>query len=165
MNILTQRAHVLQGVVPASAALNTNSQVINLSNAQSCSFFIIKGAGGVGTATITVDACDNLTPSNTAKAPFKYRRCIGGGIATDTWGAVTDRTAAQNFVTTAAANDLYEIIVDPAEIGNVVVNGARGRRFCRLSVAQVDATAVLWSVLCILYDLRNKQDVPITAIA
>lgn len=165
MDIFTQRNHVLQGIVPASAALNTNSQVINLTNYQSCSIFIIKGAGAVGTGTITVDACDNLTPSNTAKAPFKYRRCIGGGIATDAWGAVTDRTALQSFVTAAAANDMYEIIVDPADIGNVVVNAARGRRFCRLSVVQVDATAVLWSVLVVLSDPKSAQEIPVTAIA
>lgn len=165
MDIVTQRMHVLQGSVPVSAAMNANSQVVNLTNYQSCSFIIIKGAGAVGTATITVDACDNLTPSNTAKAPFKYRRCIGGGIATDAWGALTDRTAVQNFVTTAAANDMYEIVVDPADIGNVVVNSLRGNRFVRLSIAQVDATAVLWSVLVVLSNPKYAQDVPVTAIA
>jgi hypothetical protein len=162
MDVLTERVHVLSALVPLSRAMNTNSDIVNLTNYQSCSFIIQKGAGGVGTATITVDACDNTTPSNTAKAPFKYRRNIGG---TDTWGAITARTASQSFVTTANANDMYEIIVDPAEIGAVAVNSTYGNRFCRVSVAQVDATAVDYGILAVLGTPRYPQNVPITGIA
>lgn len=161
MDIITQRGHVLQGLVPLSRAMNTSSDIINVANYHDITFYIVKGAGAAGTATITVDVCDTVGPGNTAKCGYKYRRQADGD---DLWGAVTDRTAAQNFVTTAEANGIYEISVDTQEIGNVTVNALKGNHYVRLSIVQSIATAVTYGVFVVLGRPRYPQDVPITAI-
>jgi len=160
-NVLTENANIVQGLPPASAAMTLDSDVINVANQHSVTFIIHKGAGAVGTGTVTVQACDTVGPGNTTAIPFQYRRMVGTGNA---WGALTVATAA-GFVTTASANDLYEITVDPAEVTNAIVNAARGNHFVRLHIVQVDATAVLCGILVILPRQRYPQETPISAIA
>jgi len=159
-NIFTENANVVQGLPPASAAMTLDSDVINVTNQHSATFIIHKGAGAVGTGTVTVQACDTVGPGNILAIPFRYRRMIGTG---NTWGALTVATNA-GFVTTAAANDLYEITVDPAEVTNAIVNGARGNHFVRLHIVQVDATAVLCGILAILPRQAYPQEIPVSAI-
>ena len=161
MDILTERGHLINALPPASVAMNTPSDIINVANYHDITFLIQKGAGAVGTAVISVDVCDTTAPGNTAKCGFKYRRQVGG---TDTWGAVTDRTAAETFTTIASADDMYEISVNIDEIGSTVVNGVRGNHYVRLSVAQVDATAVIYGITAILGRARYGQNVPVSAI-
>lgn len=158
--VFSENANIIQGLEPASRALNTASDVINVANQHSVTFLIHKGAGAVGTGTVTVLACDNVTPSNTTAIPFRYRRMIGG---TNAWGALTVATAA-GFVTTANANDMYEITVDPSEVTAATVNAATGNHYVRLSIAQVDATAVLYGIVAILPLQRYPQETPISAI-
>ena len=161
LHYLTESGHVINALVPLSRAMNTSSDVVSVENYNQLSFLIVKGAGAVGTATITVEACDNNTPSNQAKIPFKYRRQIS---PTDIWGAVTERSAAESFATVAHADDMYEIIVDPADVSNAVVNGARNYHWVRLSVVQVVATAATYGVVAILLSARYGKAVPLSAI-
>ncbi len=159
-NIFTENAHIVMGLAPDSRALNGSSDVINVENQHCVTFLLVKGPGGAGTTTITIGACDDVTPSNAAAIPFQYRRNIGG---TDTWGALTVATAA-GFATTANANDIYEISVDPAEVTNAIVNGARGNRYVRLTMTQIDATACDCCILVLLPRQRYKQQVPMTVL-
>ena len=135
-NIFTENAHIVMGLVPDSRALNGSSDVINISLHHSLTFLLVKGPGAVGTTTLTVEACDTVGPANQTAIPFQYRRNIGG---TDTWGALTVATAV-GFATTANANDIYEISVDPAEVTNAVVNAARNNPYVRLTMTQINAT-------------------------
>ena len=159
-NIFTENAHIVMGLDPDSRALNGSSDVINVANQHSVTFLLVKGPGAVGTTTITVEACNTVGPANTTAIPFRYRRQIGG---TDTWGALTVATAV-GFVTTANADDIYEISVDPQEIVNAVVNAARGNHYVRLTMTQVDATVCDCCILVILPRQRYPQEVPMTAI-
>lgn len=160
--IFSENANIVQGFPPADlAAIACDSDVINVTNQHCVTFILIKGAGAVGTGTVTVQACDDVTPSNTTAIPFQYRRMVGTG---NTWGALTVATAA-GFVTTAAANDLYEITVDPAEVTNATVNALRNNHFVRLHIVSVDATAVNRAILVILPAQRYPQETPISAIA
>jgi len=159
-NIFTQNGHLVQGLVPDSRAMNASSDVINLAHQHNLTFLLIKGAGATGTATITVEACDDVTPSNTTAIPFKYRRNVGG---TDTWGALTDALAA-GFVTTANANDMYEISVDPAEVIRATVNGTIENHYVRMTMTQVVADAVDCTILVILPRQGYPQDVPLTVL-
>ena len=158
MKVLTQYGNVSQGLESASRALNTNSDIYSVRNYNAITFILHKGAGAVGTGTVTVDACNSVVPGATAKAPFYYRRfdSVAG-----TWGALTARTAAESFVTTAQANDIYEITVDPRELHSIVIGGLTGFNFCRLSVAQVDATVVLYGIIVVLGQSRYNQETPI----
>ena len=159
-NILTENMNVVHALTPLQRALNVSTNVINIALQHCATFIIQKGEGAVGTTTVTIDACDDVVPNNTTAIPFQYRRMIGG---TNTWGALTVATAV-GFVTTANADDEYEISVDSAEVTNAIVNGARGNHYVRLTMTQVNATVCTVGIICILPRQRYKQQVPISAI-
>lgn len=159
-NIFTENAHIVMGLVPDSRALNGSSDVINVSLQHSVTALLVKGPGAVGTTTLTVEACDDVAPSNTTAIPFQYRRQVGG---TDTWGALTVATAV-GFATTANANDMYEISIDPAEVTAALVNAARGNHYVRITLTQIDATACDCCIVFVLPRQRYDQQVPITVL-
>lgn len=69
------------------------SDVIFLTKAKGVCFVVAEGAGGTGTATITIQACDDATPSNTSAIAFRYRTLTtAGGL--DTWGAWQNATSS-----------------------------------------------------------------------
>ncbi len=159
-NVLSENANIIQALPPDSAALNTASDVINVALQHTVTFILQKGDGAVGTATLTVEACDDVVPTNQTAIPFQYRRMVGG---TNAWGALTVATAA-GFATTANADDMYEITVDPSEVTNAIVNAARGNHYVRLDLTQIDATACDHGVIAILPRQRYPQETPISAI-
>ena len=81
------------------------SDVISLSQHRGIVFTITKYAGATGTADITVESCDDVTPTTTTAVAFRYRATTGA-----TPGAWT-AAAAAGFTTTAGANQSYEIVV------------------------------------------------------
>ena len=81
------------------------SDVLSLANHQGLRMTIDKYAGATGTATITVESCDNVTPSNTVAIPFRYR--VTTGATPGAWQAA----AAAGFATTAGADQSYDIAV------------------------------------------------------
>lgn len=113
-----------------------STDVIVMRKARSIVFGILKSAGATGTATITVESCDDTTPTTTTAVAFHYRACTSG----NTWGAVTAATTA-GFTTTAGANQMYVIEVSADELSDgdigvrlvateVVDNPCDGAIFC-----------------------------------
>lgn len=154
-NILTQRGHVVHGIAPVADAFagTVASDVFNMENYHGCTFYVYKGVGTTGTSTITVEACDYTTPSNTTAIPFRYRV----NTSSDTWGAVQTATTA-GFATTAGSNHIYEIIVDGDELGDT------GYGYVRLKAVEVVNDPVLGGVLWIGHEPREPQDVPATVL-
>ena len=74
MKVVTEYGNISQGLLPSLAAMNTASDIYNMQSYNAITFVLYKAAGAVGTATITVDACNDVTPSNTAKCGYFYRR-------------------------------------------------------------------------------------------
>lgn len=109
-------------------------------------FIIYEGVGTTGTSTITIDACDDTTPTTTSAVPYRYRTCTTG----DTWSAWTD-VAATGFTLTAGSSHLYEIRVDPADLG------ATGYGYVRLHAVEVANDPVLACVLCGVVALRYRE--------
>lgn len=161
--ILTEYADIVNVLVPASRAINTDTSVVNLKGYAGCSFLIQKGAGAVGTSTITVNACDDTTPSNSTAIVFKYRRMVAATNA-NAWGALTAATTS-GFATTAAANDMYEIVVDADDVGAATVNSTTGHSYVNCGMAQVDATACLIGCVAILWKARYAGATPLSAVA
>jgi hypothetical protein len=111
---LVDKFHTTHGVLPSATAFNgtVDTDIVECL-AQGVLFTIIKGAGAVGTTTVTVRASsDNAAAASTAVA-FMYRTCL----VPDTWGAWTQALAA-GFATTAGANHLYQIYVPAAELAS-----------------------------------------------
>jgi hypothetical protein len=134
---LLNNLHFIKGLDPVADAFagTVTSDVVDLSNHESAIFLIYKGAGATGTSTITVEACDDVTPTNATAIPF-YSKSI---TSTDIQGAMTARAAA-GFDTTAGASQLYAIQVDASQLA------ALGRSFVRLKAVEVVDSPVLGGI-------------------
>lgn len=109
-------------------------------------FIIYKGVGATGTSTITVLACDDTTPTNTSAVAFRYRTCTTG----DTWGNWTAATTT-GFTTTAGSSQLYEIRVDPGDLG------ATGYGYVQLQAVESVDNPVLGGILCGVVNPRYRE--------
>lgn len=154
-DIITQNGHIVHGLAPVADAFagTVSSDVFNMKNYHGCTFYVYKGVGTTGTSTITVEACDDTTPTNTTAIPFRYR----ANTTSDTWGAVTAATTT-GFVTTAGSNHIYEIIVDGDELGDT------GYKYVRLTMVESVDAAVLGGILWVGHEPRYPQDVPATVL-
>ncbi len=89
------------------------SDVLSLANHGGIIFTITKYAGATGTAVITVESCDDVTPTTSTAVAFRYR--VTTGATPGEWQV----GAAAGFTTTAGANQSYEIaIIDSGLSGN-----------------------------------------------
>ena len=134
--------HGLAPVADAFAGATVNSDVVK-ANCEAVLFMVYKGVGTTGTSTVTVEACDDVTPSNTTTVPFYYR----SNTSSDTWGAWTSAAAA-GFTTTAGSNHIYQIWVDAAELAE------EGYEYVRLDMAEVADDPVLGGILIGLVNPR-----------
>ena len=152
---LLQNAHFIKGLDPVADAFagTKASDVVNFENYHSMVFVVYKGVGTTGTSTLTVEACDDTTPSNTTAIPFRYKAITSG----DTEGALTAATTS-GFTTTAGSSQLYLIEVDQDEMGDT------GYGYVRLKAVESADDPVVGAVLIIGYGPRYAQDVPATAI-
>lgn len=150
---MNHNIHWTNGLVPLADYIDTNraTDIIKCESGGAL-FLVYEGAGATGTATITIEACDNVTPSNTTAIPFIYRAMT----TADTWGAWTAATTA-GFGTTAGANHLYEIYADSAEMAE------EGYGYVRLQLTELVNGAVLGGVIIGLVDTRYAV-VPATLI-
>lgn len=142
--------HRAQGIAPVADALSTTvySDVADASLGDWVCFVLTKGVGTTGTSTLTVQACDDTTPSNRTAIVFKYRVCTSA----DTWGALTDATTS-GFATTAGSNHMIEVWADSRVIA------ATGYRYVQLKAVEVVDDPVLASVGIEIWGLRNKPNV------
>lgn len=155
--IFSERHKLVTGLAPVADAFSgtVGSDVINCKNYQKVTFVVYKGVGATGTATITVEACDDVTPTNTTAIPFRYRDQQDSDNVT---GALTAATTA-GFTTTAGSAEMYIVEVDVAELGT------EGYGYVRLKSVEVVDSPVLGGILCILSEPRYGKSVMDAAIA
>jgi hypothetical protein len=155
INSFIQNHHLVKGLDPVADAFATTvySDIVNLSKYGRCDFVLYKGVGTTGTSTLTVQACDDVSASNTSDVPFHYRAITSG----DTPGANTAATST-GFVTTAGSSQLYVVEIDAEAIVS------SGYKYARLKCVESVDAAVLGSILVILSNPRYAQDVTPTAI-
>ena len=153
--IFTERNHIAIGLVPDADlyAADPATDIINMEDYSHVTFLLTEGAGGTGTVKLTVEECDDTTPTNSTAIAFKYRVCSSG----DTWGALT-ASAATGYTTTAGANKMVAVEVDAAELSD-------GYPFVRLQLTEVVDDPCDAGVVVILSGARYPQAVPTTAIA
>jgi hypothetical protein len=152
MNIL-EGLHFVKGIDPiADAFAGTVSTDVFKVQGEGAWGMRYHGVGATGTSTITAEACDNVTPSNTTAVAFMYRISTTG----DTWGAWTQATAT-GFTTTAGSSQMYEMFVPAAELAS------EGYGYCRFKFTEVVDNPVLGGVLCAVVNPR-VQPVAATVI-
>lgn len=98
----------------ASTATANNSDVINAGKCQSVQFLVPFGAITGDSTVVTVQECDDTTPSNSTAIAFSYR--LGSAVGTDSSGTRTAATSSGVTVTDSDDNKLLIIDVDPASL-------------------------------------------------
>ena len=141
-NVLPPAANAFAGAVPTAP--------INMNKWGHCSFLVQCGAGAVGTAKITVEACSDIVPTNTVAIPFYYQECVLG----DTFGPIIKTADATGFLTSAAADKMYKIEVDDQMLA------ATGYNYVRLKSVEQTVGAIAGGVLAILTEGRFMSEIP-----
>ncbi|MAH45860.1 hypothetical protein CMI37_08515 [Candidatus Pacearchaeota archaeon] len=124
-----------------------SSDVVSMAKYEACVFVIVKNAGATGTATITVEACDDTTPTTSTAIAFRYKVCTSG----NTWGAWAEATSS-GFTTTAGANQCYIMQVLAEDLGT-------SDQFVRLVATEVVDSPCDGAILCVLGSPRYAMDV------
>ena len=144
---VNQEIHWVKGIDPiADAFAGTVATDIFEVWGHEAGCIVYKGVGAVGTSTVTAVACDDIVPTNTTAVPFRYRTCTTG----DTWGAWTT-VANTGFTTTVGSSQLYEVRVDPADMG------ATGYGYLKFVFVEVANDPVLGGVVCFVAGLRYAE--------
>ncbi|MDP9192292.1 MAG: hypothetical protein M3P06_11395 [Acidobacteriota bacterium] len=155
---MMQELRFAKGIDPVADAFEgtVTSDVYSLRGYKRILFVVYVGVGTTGTSTLTVEACDNVTPSTATAIPF-WSRTVAA--STDVEGAITRRAAA-GFATTAGSSKIVLCEADAADCA------ALGFEFIRLKAVQVVDSAVLGGVMAILGgQIRYAEDINDTVIA
>lgn len=134
--------HFVKGLDPVADAFAATvySDIIEVAG-QGIGFVIYKGVGTTGTSTITVEACDDISASNSTAVVFWYKRV---GTTDSGWTAAT----TSGFTTIAGSSDLYHIAVPADQIGET------GYAYARLKAVESVDSAVLGGILAYVYGGR-----------
>ncbi len=156
MSMIPQTPHMVKGLDAVADAFSGTvaSDIVNVKNYNHATFLLHKAVGATGTSTVTVEACDDVSASNSTAIPFRYRKQTGND---DVWGAWTEATTS-GFATTAGSSQLYEIAVDCQELGDT------GYKYVRLKCVEVVDNPVLGGILIFLHGNRYEQAVVDSAI-
>lgn len=101
------------------------SDVISMAAYNDIIFIITKNAGATGTATVTVESCDDTTPTTATAVAFRYQATTSGN-SPGAWTAAT----ASGFATTAGANQVYVIWIRAEQLSGT-------DKFVRLQLTEV----------------------------
>jgi len=152
MNLIPKIVKGLDPVADAFAGTVT-SDVFSMKNHKLAVAVISKGTGATGTSTITVLACDDVTPSTTSAIPFKYQAITSG----DTPGAITNATTA-GFATTAGSSQRYLVYIDASDLAS------SGYGYCQINAVEVVDSPVLGGIDILLFEGKEQSEIPVTAI-
>ena len=155
-HLLMEDLQFIKGLDPvADACAGTiYSDVVNMGLMEKVAFVMYVGVGATGTSTLTVQACDDTTPSNRTAVPFYYREILTG----DTEGTLTAAGAA-GFVTTAGSSKLVVVEVDQSALA------ATGYGYVQLKAVEVADSPILGGILVIGEAKRESSSAKTSAIA
>jgi len=135
-----------------------------MKNHNRCTFIIITGAiedSGVSNLC-KVQACDNVTPSNTTDVTF-YRNSLQWSTTVDTWGALAlAPSTGYNFTSNNAVANAVHIATVTSDM---LEAEAAGKSYVRLNIAETVNKTITATVLVVLSEPRYPQAVPVSVIA
>lgn len=142
------RFRLAQGLAPVADALSGTiySDIVKCEGAKVI-FVIQRGVGATGTSLITVEACDDVSPSNNTAIPFRYKTISDADVE----GALTE-AAATGYTLTAGSNRIDIIEVDPQRLAVL------GYRYCRLKAVEQVNSPVLAGILIIVEKHNQVAD-------
>lgn len=135
--------HYVNALAPVADAFagTANSDIVNVRGAAGVEFLVVTGVGATGTSTFTVDACDDVTPTNTTAVAFWYKE-VTSDPGDTTWTVAT----SAGFTRTAGSSAMFRVWV-PADL-----IGATGYGYARLTATEVVDSAVLGGILAIIHE-------------
>ena len=115
-----------------------------MANFQTVLFLLLTKTAGTntGNVTVTVEACDNNTPSNTAQLDFSVYKNDSAGTADD-FGSRVDCVAATGFDTTANKTAVYAIEVRADKLA------ASGYQFVRIKCTPKTVDTTLGAIIAL----------------
>src|SRR3990167_6285295 len=155
---------LLQCFAPAADrfAGGISSDVFSLQNYRLATFFVLTGAIEDANISniVTVDACDDTTPTTTVAMAFS-RRVHQWSTTDAAWGALASVAAAgYNFATAnAVANAVWMIEVTADE----VEAAAAGYEYVRLTIAETANKTITAGAFVILSEPRYPGSIPVQA--
>lgn len=159
-------------VIPIIYPLDTTgsgqtSDVVNMAKWDHLTIVVQQGAWAGGTSALTVEACDDNTPTTHPAMDFNYRiATMDGSAGSDVWGALTWSTST-GITLPNTANRATIIEIDAAEVyANRVAGVAAnaGYHRVRISTGTPGANADLICAFAILSQGRYLQNLLATAI-
>lgn len=147
--------HYVKGLDPVADAFagTVYSDIVSMKNHNHITFVIYKGVGTTGTSTITVEACDDVSGTNSSAIEFRYRAITTG----DTHGTFTKATTS-GFTTTAGSSQLYAIEADAQQLAT------SGYQYIRLKAVESVDSPVLGGILIVMSEPRDDKPVQATVI-
>jgi hypothetical protein len=158
--VLAEEGHLVQLWEPANHTAAENTLVVRMENYNHLTAIISYGATPAADGVITVESCNNMTPSVHTPITFAYYKCIIDFETAlgDVLGARTEVTvAATGLIPTVAANTMYVIELDADQL----ISGHIGFRFCQ---ANPTGDSIM-SAVAILSGARYASPQSPTAIA
>lgn len=146
--------HVVPLTAPVSITGANQSDVVGLKEYHAAKVLVPVGALAVN-LTITIEECDDTTPSNYTAIAFRYRK--SSAVGTDTMGSWAAATSSGLALTaTTDNNKVVEILIEGAELSD-------GYPYFRVVLTPASASACLVSAQAILSP-RYAQAVPPSAV-
>ncbi len=154
MSLLLEELQFIKGLDPVADAFDSTvySDVVDMKEFEEVTFVVYVGVGATGTSTLTVQACDDIVPSNRTPVPFWSREIVTG----DTEGAITARTSA-GFVTTAGSSKLVLVTLTEQQLADT------GYRYVQLKAIESVNSPVLAGIL-VIGDKKNERAINPSAI-
>ena len=119
--------------------------------------FVLDQASGVGQGEISVQRCDDVTPTTTAGLPGGRYRI---SQTPDTWTAWAAVPTSSGFLTGVLPDKTIEVHVRNDEIG-----GTSGFEYIRLNIDEVTNSPIDSDMIAILFNPRYGEDVdPVSSI-
>lgn len=149
----THEYGVLNALVPAADMNNGGGEtdIVSMKQADRMIFILYTGANATGNANITVEACDDVTPTTTSAIAFYATEYETSG--SDVPSTARAAVASTGFKTALTANALYVIEVE----SSAVVGAGDTYEFCRLIMTESTNAAVTGGVIAITANTRYKE--------
>jgi len=110
---MAEECHVVNILVPQDVSGAVNSDVFSMRNASHVTIIVQAGSTNADAGNVTIEECDNFTPSNSTAIAFNYY-----AEETDSGDTLGDRTAAETTGIDVSGNDniFYVIEIDAEEL-------------------------------------------------
>lgn len=130
----------IKGLDPVADAFAATvyTDVVDMAEFEEVAFVAHIGVGATGTSTWTVEACDDIVPTNTSAIAYQSRLISTG----DTEGAITARAAAGHIPTAGSSKIVIATVREDAL-------AASGYRYVRAAFVESVDSPVLGGVLII----------------